>query len=158
MAFGGGFAPAMPCPIHARGDQRDGRRVDQMNRSLELADKSLPGLSADKPWREIAQMFQHRPEEFLGHLGGPDSVRVGQIVAARWRRSSQAGQGAGMQAQRVTYIVEPDTVSQLCIQQGNDMAPRAEGPDFIFNPSLSRQFRNEKVGNEIAYLPQQIQL
>jgi len=38
MALGGGFAPAMPRPIHAGSDQRDGRRVDQMNRRLEIRD------------------------------------------------------------------------------------------------------------------------
>ena len=148
----------MPGPIHARGDQRNGRRIDQMNRPRKSAGKSLPSFATDKPRREITQVLEDRPKEFLGHLRGPNFIGVGQVVAAGRSRPSQARQRTRMQAQRITQVIESDAVGQLRIQQGKDVAPGAEGPDFLFDPSLSRQFRNEKVGNEIAYLPQQIQL
>ena len=63
-----------------------------------------------------------------------------------------------MQAQRVTNIIEPDAVRQLRKQQGKDVAPSTEAPDFLLHTGLSSQSRDEKVGNEIAYLSKQIQL
>ena len=63
-----------------------------------------------------------------------------------------------MQAQRITNIIKPDAMRQLRIQQGKDVAPGTEGPDFLVYTGLSSQSRNEKVRNEIAYLSKQIQL
>src|SRR5262245_5496231 len=48
VAFGGCLATTMLGPVHARGDQLNGRRVHQMDRSLELPDKSLPGATTDE--------------------------------------------------------------------------------------------------------------
>src|SRR5215467_13489243 len=62
-----------------------------------------------------------------------------------------------MQAQRVTYIIESDAVSQLCIQQGDDMAPGTERADFLLHPRFTSQLRNQELRNEVAYLPQQIE-
>ena len=62
MTFGRRLAPPMPGPIHARGDQGNGRRIHQMNRAVELPGKSFGGFAADKLGRQIAQMFQDGPE------------------------------------------------------------------------------------------------
>ena len=116
MAFGGGFPPPMLGPIHARGNQLDGGRVHQMNRPLEPPDKSFPRFATDEARREIAQVFEHRPEELLRHRRRADFVGVGQIVAAGRSGSPQAGQRTRMQAQGITHVIEPDAVSQLRIQ------------------------------------------
>ena len=62
-----------------------------------------------------------------------------------------------MQAQSITDIIESDAMSQLGIEQSNQMTPRAESADFVFHSSLASQLGNEKPWNQIAYLPQQIQ-
>ena len=129
-----------------------------MNRPFKPSGQSLSSFAADKLRREIAQMLEHRPEELLGHLGGSNFVGVGQIVAAGRGGTPETGQRTRMQPQRVTHIIKPDAMSQLRIHKGKDVAPRTECPDFLFHAGLSSQSRNEKVGNEIAYLPQQIQL
>ena len=157
MALGGRFAPTMPRPVHARGDQWNGRRIDQMNRSLELASKSLPSFATDKARREIAQVIEHRPEEFLGHLRRAHLIGVGKIIAAGRSRSSQARQRPRMQPEGITHVVESDAMGQLRIQQRDDMTPRAERPNFLLYARFPRQLRNQKVGNEVAYLPKQIQ-
>ena len=53
-------------PIHARGDQLNGRRIDQVNRPLEFTRKAPRGSAADKRRRDLAQIFIHRPEELSG--------------------------------------------------------------------------------------------
>src|SRR5262245_15400200 len=143
MALGGGFAATMPSPVHTGGDQRNRRRVDQVNRTLEPAGKSFAGFTTDKTRREIAQVFQDRPEESLGHLGGSDLVGVGKIIAAGRSRPSQAGQRTGMQVQRITHIIESDAVGQLGIEQGDDVAPRAEGANFLLNSRFSSELWNQ---------------
>ena len=62
-----------------------------------------------------------------------------------------------MQAQGITDIIESDAVSQLRIEQRNHMTPRAEGADFLFHSRFASQLGNQKLGNEVANLPQQIQ-
>ena len=129
-----------------------------MNGPIELPGKSLPGFPADKTRGKIAQVFEDRPEEFLSHLGRPDFVRVGKIIATGWSRSSQAGQWTGMQAKRITHIIDPNAVSQLRKQQRDDVTPSTKGADFLLDSRFSGEFWNQEVWNEVAYLPQQIQL
>ena len=78
-------------------------------------------------------MFVDGPEKFLGHLTGANLVGVRKIVARRRRRSPDAGQGAGVEPQRVANIVEPDAMSQLREEQREDVTPRFEGPGFLFS-------------------------
>ena len=48
-------------------------------------------------------------------------------------------------------------MSQLCVEQRPHMAPRAEGPDFPFHAGFPGELGNQKIGNEVANLAQQIQ-
>ena len=96
MTLGGGLAPTMLGPIHARGDQGNGRRIHQVNRPLELAGKSLSRLPAHEPRRDVTQVFINFPEGFLGHLRWADLFGVGKIVATRRTGTAYAGKWAGM--------------------------------------------------------------
>ena len=102
-------------------------------------------------------MLEHSPEEFLGHLAGANFVGVGKIVAAGRGGPPQTGQRTRMQAQRITHIIEPDAVSQLRVEKANYMAPRTEGADLLFYSSFPSELGNQKIRNEVADLPQQIQ-
>ena len=128
-----------------------------MNRAAEFPGEALAGAAADKARRKIAQVFQHRPEDLLSHLGGTGFVGVGKIIASRCRGSTQAGKRARMQAQGVADIIEADAVGQLGIKQGHHMTPGAEGADFLVHPGFAGELGNEKFRNEIANLAQQIQ-
>ena|SRR5437764_14732617 len=110
MTLGGGFTATMPSPVHAGGDQGDSGRVDQVNGSFEFTCKALPGFATDKTRREIAQMLEHFPKEFLGHLRGSNLVGVGKIVAAGRGGTSQAGERTRIQSERVTDIVKSDAM------------------------------------------------
>ena len=57
----------------------------------------------------------------------------------------------------IAYIVEANAVSELGIHQGHQMTPRTEGACPILNSGGPRQLGHEKVGNEVANLPQQVQ-
>ena len=157
MTFGGGFAAAMTRPVQARSNQRNGGRVHQMNRAAKFPGEALAGRAAEKARREIAQVFEDRPEELLSHFGGADFVGVGKIIAGGSRGPAQTGERTRMQAQGVTDIIETDAVGQLGIEQGDRMAPGTEGADFLIHSGITGEFGNKKIGNEVANLAQQIQ-
>ncbi len=62
-----------------------------------------------------------------------------------------------MQAQGIAHIVEPDAVGELRVDQRHHMTPGTEGAGPFFHSGLARQLGNQKLRNEVAYLPQQIQ-
>ena len=124
MTFGGRLAPSMLGPVHARGDQRNGGRIHQVDRPLEPADKSLAGFAADKARGQITQMLEDRPEQFLGHLRRPYFVGMREVVAAGRSGPSETGQRPRMQLQRIADVIETDAVGQLRIAQGNHVTPR----------------------------------
>ena len=145
-------------PIHARGDQGNGRRIHQMDGALELAGKALARAAADKTWRPVAQMLQDRPEKLFGHVRRTHFVGVGQGVAVGRGGTAQTGERPRVQPQCVAHIVEANAVSELGIHQGDQMTPGAEGAGFGLNPGSPRQFWHQEVRNEVANLPQQVHL
>ena len=55
-------------------------------------------------------------------------------------------------------VIKPDGVADLRVDEADEMSPRAEGPRFGVNASLSRKLRNEMIGDEITKLAQNAQL
>jgi len=58
-----------------------------------------------------------------------------------------------MQQQPVADVVEPDGMSELGVDQADQMAPRAEGARLLVHSGFPRQLRHHVAGNEIANLP-----
>ncbi len=64
---------------------------------------------------------------------------MGKSVAGRRHGTPDAPEQTGMMPQPVADIVEADSVGELRVEQGHDVAPRGEGPRLGFDPILSRQ-------------------
>jgi len=54
-----------------------------------------------------------------------------------------------MQAQRVAHVVETEAVSQLGIEQADDMAPRAEAACVIFDAGARASFGTRCAGMKL---------
>ena len=104
------------------------------------------------------QMFQHRPEELLGHFRIPLAVGVREGVLVRRRGTTQCRQRSGMQVQRVTNVIESKAVGKLGVEQANDVTPRIEGAGLIFHAGLACQSRHQMRRNEVAKLAQERKL
>ena len=105
MAFGGGLAAAMFGPVHRTGHQLNGGRVHDVDEALESAGELRAAVAA-KGGLQGLQMFQHRPEELLGHLWIASAVGVGKGVLGRRCGTPQGRQRTGMKSQRITHVVE----------------------------------------------------
>lgn len=118
-----------------------------MNRPLEFAGKAFGGFAADKARRELAQMFGHRPEPFLGQDRVAHFVGVREIVTCRRGRAPNGRQGAGVELQRVADIVEPDAMGHRCVAKTDDVAPLIEGASLLIVARLPSQLGHPVVGN-----------
>ena len=157
VTFGRRLAPPMSGPIQAGRDQRNRGRIDQVNRTLKLAGKSLARFAADKARRQIAQVLEDRPEELLRHLGRAYFVGVREIVARGRRGSPDARQRSRMQSERITDVVESNAMDELRVEQRDGMAPRTKGSGLLRHLGITRDLGDQELGNEVANLPQQIQ-
>src|SRR5208282_1210315 len=157
MTFGGGLAPTMLGPVQRAGHQLDGGRIHDVNEPLET--EGEPGRAvAAKSGLQRLQMFQHRPEELLGHFRIPPTVGMRERVLVRRSRSAQCRQRPGVQAQSVAHVIESQAVGQLRVEQADDMAPRTERAGVIFHAGLVGQMRHQMRRNEVAKLAQERKL
>ena len=83
-------------------------------------------------------------------------VGMGQVVAGGRRGAAQRRKRAGVQAQRVTNIIEPDGVRQLRVEQRDDMAPRTEGAGLLVHPGRAGQVSDQKDRDVVADLAQDV--
>jgi len=83
------------------------------------------------------EMIQGGPEQILHEVALTIFVGMGESIAGRSDGSPDAAQPAAMIAQSITNVVEPNGVSELGIDQGDDMTPRSEGPGFFINAVLT---------------------
>ena len=129
-----------------------------MNHALELAGKSLcRPAPLTKSGDNIAQVLKDRPEEFLSHLCRAHFVRMRKRVAGGGRRATNAGERPRLQTQGIAYVVEPDAVGELRVDQRHHMTPRTERAGFFSRFGLPRKLGHQKLRNEVANLPQKIQ-
>jgi len=113
--------------------------------------------TADKAWGQSAQVRKDRPEELLGHFGWTHFVRMRKSVACRRRGSAPAGKRPRVEPQSIANIIEADAVGELREEQSHDMAPRCKGSGFLSHLGGASNLGNQKLRNQIANLPQQIQ-
>jgi len=57
-----------------------------------------------------------------------------------------------MQTQRVTQIVQSNTMRELRVKHRHHMTPGAKAAAELVHPSLARQLRDQKRRNQIAEL------
>ena len=157
MALGRGLAAAVFGPVQGTGHQLDGGGIHDMDETLETESEFRAADAAEGGLQGL-QMSQHGPEELLGHLRVAGAIGVGEGVFRRGRGGAQCRQRAGVKAQRVADIVEPEAVGQLGVKQTDDMAPRSELAPLIFHAGLPRQLGHQMRRNEVANLAQQGEL
>ena len=104
---------------------------------------------------QLLEMLEHLPEQCLGHLRIALPVGVRQSVLAGRGGAANGRERTGVQAQRVAGVVETEGVSQLCIEQTHDMAPRFEGAGSFFDAGVTGQLGDQMAGNKIAELAQE---
>src|SRR6266542_4309099 len=109
MGLGRRLAAPVLGPIHTVGHQFHRRAIDHMDGHLEAESWPAPFPSGET-WRLLSEMIQGPPEKLFAHLGRTLSVGVGKTIATGRRGGTNTGQRTGMQLQRVTQIVKPDTV------------------------------------------------
>jgi hypothetical protein len=158
MKFGSGFAPAVLCPVDAGGHERDGAGVHHMNDAAKTPCQSFATTSCAKSRRKLLELIKHRPEQPFSQRSVAVFIGVGKIVAAGRSRSAQARKRAAVHPQCVTDVVQTDGVSQLCKEHTHYVTPRTEGSRHGIHASLARKFGNKLRRNQIAKLPQNIEL
>ena len=62
VAFRGGLAAAMFCPVDAGGHELNGGGIDHMDDTLEASGQTLAALALCKAGLETLEMREHRPE------------------------------------------------------------------------------------------------
>lgn len=150
MALRRGLAPSVLRPAHAVGNQRDGAGIDRVDRAPEAPGQSV--VAQPEPGAGGLEVAEHLPEELFHHVTLPDPVGVGEGVAGGGHRPPDRGELPGVVAQPVTHVIEADGMGELGVEQGHDLAPRAEGPGFFIDAVFAREFGHEMPGNELAYL------
>ncbi len=157
MAFGGRLAPTVFGPVQRAGHQLDGGGVHDMNEALEAEGKPGATVAAESGLQSL-QMFQHRPEQLLGHFRIAPAVGVRERVFGRRRGPAQCRQRSGVQAQGVADVIESEAVGKLGVEQADDVTPRTEGAGLIFHAGLACQSRHQMRRNEVAKLAQEREL
>lgn len=154
MTFGGGFAAAMFGPVETAGDQLDGGGVHEVNGALETEGKLGPAAAAETGV-ELLEMFEHPPEEVLGHLGWALTVGGGEAVFAGRAGPAQGRERTRVQPQGVADVVEAQGVGELGEDQAHHMAPRRETAGFFCDARIPGQLGDEVRRNQIAELAQE---
>ena len=154
MAFGGSLAAAMLGPVQRAGHQLDGGGVHDMDEALEAEGEPGATVAAESGLQGL-QMFQHRPEQLLGHFRIAPTVGVRQRVFGRRRGPAQCRQRPGVQTQGVADVIESEAVGELGIKQTDDVTPRTESAGLIIHAGLAGQSRHQMRWNEVAKLAQQ---
>src|SRR5437879_137072 len=81
-----------------------------------------------------------------------------KTITARGRCAPDAGQRSRVQLQGITHVVEADAMRQLGIGLAHDMTPRTECARLILSTRRPGQLRNRVLRNDIADLPQGVEL
>src|ERR1035437_4536249 len=100
------------------------------------------------------EVLQSPPKQPLSHDGVTLPIGMGKRVALRHSSSTNLREGARVQRQSVTDIVEPQTVRQLREDQRQHVTPRFKGARVLLHPSLPGELRNQVIRNEVGNLAQ----
>lgn len=97
-------------------------------------------------------MFEHLPEQILGHGGVTMAVGVGKTIATGWSGPANGRERSGMEVEGVADVIEPDGMGELRVQQGDHLTPWAEGPGLFIDPMLASQPGDQVIGDKVAEL------
>ena len=125
-----------------------------MDGALETEGEPRATVAAESGLQSL-QMFQHRPEQLLGHFRIAPAVGVRKCVFGRRRGPAQCRQRPGAQTQGVADVIESEAVGELGIKQTDDVTSRTEGAGLIFHAGLACQSRHQMRRNEVAKPAQQ---
>jgi len=129
-----------------------------MNNAPETTSQPFTSTSGCKSGRKLLQVLEHRPEQPFSQRSVAALIGMRKIVTARSRRPTQSRKWTAVQSQRVTDVVQTDSVGQLCKDHAHHMTPRAEGSRHGIHAGLARKFRNQMRRNQIAKLSQNSEL
>lgn len=79
---------------------------------------------------------------------------MGEGVAGRGGGAPDGRKRPAAKPQRVTNVVETDTVGKLSVEHGDHVAPCREGSTEGLNAIFPGELGNHVVGNKVAKLPQ----
>jgi hypothetical protein len=83
-------------------------------------------------------MFEHRPEQRLGHFRVALSVGVREGILTGWGRAANCRQRTGVQPQGVAHVIESQGVRQLRIEDiPRLVAGSKPASQLFFNPQPS---------------------
>ncbi len=85
-------------------------------------------------------------------------VGVGKPVATGSAGPPDTGQQPSVMSESVTDIIKPNSMSDLSIEQTNDMAPWTETASFLIDTLLAGQLGHQMSRNKIAKLSQNAHL
>ncbi len=123
-------------PVHAVGDQGDGRRVDTVNGLLETARQPFVATRRAKARELVLQVIEHLPEQRLHHVRIAFFICVRELIATRQGRPAHGEKLRAVVAQGATQIVQPGAMREVAIQQADHMAPRRKCPALFVDPIL----------------------
>ncbi len=150
VALRGGFPAPVFRPAHAVGHQRDGGRVDGVDRALEAPGQAL--VTQPEMPALVLKVFEHPPEEILHHVGITHLVGMRERVARGRHSTADGGELAGMVTQAVTDVVEPHGMGELGIDQAHHMTEWTEATGLGIDAVFTRELWHEMTRNELAYL------
>ena len=153
MTLGGGLAPAVARPVQTVGHQGNGGRIHQVNQALETKAVAARALPA-KARGECLQVCQGGKEELARQRRVARAIGMGQAVAAGGFRSANGGQTRRHKAQGVAHVVEAERMSQLRVEQTDQVAPGRKGARLLGHPGLAGQLRHRVMGNKFTKLAQ----
>jgi len=154
VTLSGGFTAAVLSPVHAVGNQLDRGRVHRVNRLTEAAQVSPAHFALREAGNGIHQVLHHTPVKILGHVCISNLVGMAQVVARRRNSSANRRKCRCIHLKGIAYIVEPERVGKMGIQQRYRMTPRLVGSALDINTMLLRKVRDHVAWNQIAHLLQ----
>ncbi len=114
--------------------------------------------AAPEPRRQVLEVFEHAPEESLGHGGIAIPVRMAEVVAARRRGATQGRERPAVKPERVAHVIQSERMADLAEDQSDDVTPGAIAARLRIDTGFPGDLRHQMVGNEIAELAQYAQL
>lgn len=141
-------------PVHAVGNQSDGRRVDCVNRPLKTAGQATIAACRTELRAEGLKVAKDRPEQFLHHVAIAVLVRMRERIAARRNSTPNRSKFSSMVAKAVTDIVQSNRMSELRKQKAHHLTPRRKGSSLFVYTMLLRKFCRQMRRDEFTKLMQ----
>jgi len=152
VRLGGGLLPAVPGPVDRVEREFQRGRVDGEDVSLQAEDEAAVLRVLREGRADALEMREHGPVELLSDLRVAPPVGVGEGVALRGRRASDAVQLGLVQPGRVADFVQTAGSGDLAVEQREHVAGAGKRPDVRLG--LPRDPVRKSFRNPLDDLPQ----